>query len=94
MPDRVLHWTARAQKDLREVQTYIAQDKPAAAAKMVLKIVKQAEGLKQFPMSCEAIHRDRPQYRFMITKPFAVLYEVTDSEVIILRVIHTSTRWK
>lgn len=92
--NRPLLWTKNAQKDLRKVEEYIAHDKPAAAAKMVLKIVKATENIQAFPMSFEAIQANRPQYRYMVVKPFAVLYEVTDREVVILRVIHTSTRWK
>ena len=89
-----LYWTKKAQRDLRKLEEYIAQDKPAAAAKMVLKIVQATEGIRMFPWSCEAIDVQRPQYRQMVIKPFAVLYEVTDRAVVILRVIHTSMRWK
>lgn len=94
MLNRPLLWTKRAQKDLRKVEEYIALDKPAAARKMVLKIVKAVEGIRMFPFSCEAFYKDRPQYRYMIIKPFSVQYEVTDREVIVLRVVHTSMRWK
>lgn len=94
MHNAPLLWTKRAQKDLRKLEEYIAKDKPAAAAKMVFKIVQATEGIRMFPWSCEAIHQDRPQYRKMVIKPFVVLYEVTDREIVILRVIHTSTRWK
>lgn len=94
MLNRSLLWTKKAEKDLLKVEEYIAQDNPKAAAKMVLTIVRQTENIQRFPVSFEAIHANRPQYRYMVVKPFAVLYEVTDREVVILRVIHTSTRWK
>ena len=94
MLKRSLLWTRKAEKDLLKVEEYIAQDNPIAAANLVLNIVRQTENIQNFPMSFEAIHANRPQYRYMVVKPFAVLYEVTDKEVFILRVIHTSTRWK
>jgi addiction module RelE/StbE family toxin len=92
--NKPLYWTKKAQKDLSKIEEYIAQDKPAAAAKMVLKIVQATEGIRAFPWIYEAVDVQRPQYRQMIKKPFVVLYEVTDREIVILRVVHTSTRWK
>lgn len=79
---------------MKNIQAFIDQDNPTAAAKMVLQIVQQTEKLKAFPLSFEAIHTDRPEYRGMIIKPYAVLYRVTAEEVLILRVIHTSMRRK
>lgn len=94
MTDRKVRWFSRARSDLRNIHAFIGQDNPIAAARMVLQIVQQTEKLKAFPLSFEAIHTDRPEYRSMIIKPYAVLYKVTADEVLILRVIHTSMRWK
>lgn len=92
--NRPLYWTKKAQRDLRKLEEYIAQDNPGAAARMVLKIVKATGDIPMFPWSCEAIDAQRPQYRYMTIKPFAVLYEVTERVVVVLRVIHTSRDWK
>ena len=94
MSDRVLHWSARARHDLRNIQAYIGQDNPVAAAQTVLKIAHQTEAIQAYPLSFEAIHPDRPEFRSMVIKPYAVLYRVTAEEVLIIRVIHTPMKWK
>lgn len=94
VPDRIIRWLSRARNDLRSIQAFISQDNPSAATRMVLQIVQQTEKLQAFPLSFEAIHTDRPEYRSMIIRPYAVLYRVTADEILILRVIHTSMRWK
>lgn len=45
-----LNWTAEAERWLREIYTYIAQDNPAAAAEVVDGIYQKAQLLKDFPL--------------------------------------------
>lgn len=94
MAEYRLRWSARARQDLNNIQQYIDQDNPVAAARTVLRVVQQTGRIKAFPLSFEAIQPDRPEYRSMIIKPFAVIYKVAPDEVIVLRVIHTSMKWK
>ena len=44
-----INWTAEAERWLRDIYDYIAQDKPVAAANVVSGIYKQAQVLRDFP---------------------------------------------
>jgi len=46
-----LTWTAEAERWLRDIHDYIAQDNPAAATRTVEALYQKAEVLREFPES-------------------------------------------
>jgi toxin ParE1/3/4 len=47
-----VHWTNKAKSRLEEIDAYIAQESPAAAAKVILTIIKKiATQLSKYPDS-------------------------------------------
>ncbi len=46
-----LTWTAEAQRWLRDIHDFIAQDNPAAATRTVTTLYQKAEILREFPES-------------------------------------------
>jgi addiction module RelE/StbE family toxin len=89
-----LRWTRLAERDLDEIADYIEADNPAAAARVVLEIIDQVESLlPEHP----AIGRPGrvPGTRELVIGglPYIVAYRVRDSELELLRVLHTSRRW-
>jgi plasmid stabilization system protein ParE len=54
-----LTWTAEAERWLRDIYDYIAQDNPAAAIRTVEAIYQKAEILREFPESGYR-YRQRP----------------------------------
>ena len=89
-----LRWTRRAERDLDEIASYIGQDSPAAAARVVLELIERVEAsLPERP----AIGRPG---RVLGTRelvigglPYIVPYRVREKDIEILRVLHTSRRW-
>lgn len=89
-----LRWTRRAEHDLDEIASYIGQDSPAAAARVVLELIERVEAsLPERP----AIGRPG---RVLGTRelvigglPYIVPYRVREKDIEILRVLHTSRRW-
>ena len=89
-----LRWTRLAERDLDEIAQYIGQDGPAAAARVVLELIDQAEKLlPEYP----AIGRPG---RVLGTRelvvgnlPYIIAYRVRDRDLEILRVLHTSRAW-
>ena len=89
-----LRWTRLAERDLDEIAQYVGQDSPAAAARVVLELIDQAETLlPQYP----AIGRPG---RVLGTRelvvgqlPYIIAYRVRDRDLEILRVLHTSRAW-
>ena len=89
-----LRWTLLAERDLEKIAEYIGQDSPAAAARVLLELIDQAENLlPQYP----AIGRPG---RVLGTRelvvgqlPYIIAYRVRDRDVEVLRVLHTSRAW-
>lgn len=89
-----LRWTEHASRDLDGIFEYIAQDHPAAGTRVVLELIDQVEArLMENPAA------GRPG-RVMGTRelvigglPYVIPYRVVESEIQVLRVLHTSRRW-
>ena len=86
----LVEWLEDALADLEDAYSYIAQDDPAAAARMVQQIVDRAETLASMP----ALGRKGRVLgtRELVISPFVLAYHVTD-RVEVLRVLHGARRW-
>lgn len=88
-----LRWTAPALCDLEAIGDAIARDDPGAAARMVTRILDQADRLADFP------HIGRPgrvpgTRELVVTgTPYIVPYRVRDADVELLAVFHGARRW-
>ena len=89
-----LRWTKHAERDLDEIASFIGQESPAAAARVVLELIDRVEST--LPMR-PAIGRPG---RVLGTRelvigglPYIVPYRVREMDIEILRVLHTSRRW-
>lgn len=89
-----LRWTKHAERDLDDMASYIGQESPAAAARVVLELIGHVEvNLAKRP----AIGRPG---RVLGTRelvigglPYIVPYRVRETDIEILRMLHTSRRW-
>ena len=88
-----LKYLPLAQKDLRDIISYIA-DKlkaPKAALDLVDDLDNSISRLQQFPYSCklyQAIEPLESEYRMLPVKNYIVFYVVTEHEVEIHRIIY------
>ncbi|ADH86505.1 type II toxin-antitoxin system RelE/ParE family toxin [Desulfurivibrio alkaliphilus] len=86
-------WLQQALLDLREVEAYIYQDNPTAAAEVALKIIEAVSLLREQ----QGIGRTGrvPGTRELVVSglPYIVPYRVIGETVQILRVYHTSRKW-
>ena len=88
-----IRWTQKANRNLDDVEAYIAQDNPDAAIRMVLKIIRVVEQLLQRPALGRPgrVHGTR---ELVITgTPFIVPYRVRGEVVEILAVLHGAMKW-
>ena len=89
-----LRWTKRAERDLDEIATYIGQDSPAAAARVVLELIDQIESKLPAHPAIGRPGRVLGTRELVIgTLPYVVPYRVREMDIEILRVLHTSRRW-
>lgn len=88
-----VRWTTDAADDLDRISDYIAADRPEAARKIALHLVRTVDGLDTFP------NRGRPgrvvgtRELVLASGPFIAVYEVHDDEVQVLRLLHGAQEW-
>ena len=89
-----LRWTRRAERDLDEIASYIGQDSPAAAARVILELIDRVEASLTKRPSIGRAGRVLGTRELVIGElPYVVPYRVRENDIEILRVLHTSRRW-
>lgn len=89
----MLKWLRRAERDLEEVENYIAKDNPKAAVDMVLKIILAVERLEHFPGIGRAGRVEGTKELVIVGTPYIVPYHKKGERIEILRVYHSSRIW-
>lgn len=89
-----LRWTRLAERDLDQIGDYIGQDNPAAAARVVLELIDQAETLLPEHPAIGRPGRVLGTRELVIGNlPYIIAYRVRERDVEILRVLHTARAW-
>jgi toxin ParE1/3/4 len=89
-----LRWTRLAEGDLEAIAEYIGQDSPAAAVRVVLELIDQAEKLLSRHTAVGRSGRVIGTRELVIQGlPYIIPYRVRDNTIEILRVLHTARRW-
>lgn len=84
-----IEWSGPSQKDLLEIQEFIASDSPSDAQRFVSELIRSADPLRKFPrlgriLPEKALHN----YREIIFRDYRIIYRVTDTSILIARVVH------
>lgn len=87
-------WEDAAREDVGEAASYIDLDRPAKGEELVLAITAVVERLTTFPLSSRQSTRKRSREAVVVGWPYVVIYIVDADTVHILRVFHTSRRWR
>lgn len=90
---RTIRWTIRAVRRLDAVGAHIARDAPAAAARVVARIVSGVELLGEQPAIGRVGRIEGTRELVFADVPYIVPYRVRPTSVEILTVIHTSQKW-
>ncbi len=83
--------TPAAEKDLRDIYFYIAQDKPAAAARFFNLLRQKAQNLQRSPLRCAKIREhieSKYEYRHLLVKHYRIIFTIVDDTVWVMRIIH------
>ena len=89
-----LRWTRLAEQDLDQIAEYIGQDSAAAAARVVLELIDQAETLLPIHPALGRPGRVLGTRELVVGQlPYIIAYRVRDKDLEILRVLHTSRAW-
>ena len=89
-----LRWTRLAEQDLDQIAEDIGQDSAAAAARVVLELIDQAETLLPRHPALGRPGRVLGTRELVVGQlPYIIAYRVRDKDLEILRVLHTSRAW-
>lgn len=85
-----LRWARAAYGDLRRIHEFLEPVSPAAAARAVRTVVARARRIPAQPRLGEALPEfgDRDVRRVLVRR-YEIRYEVSGSDIYILRVFHT-----
>jgi toxin ParE1/3/4 len=84
--------TAQARADLDEIWSYIAKDSVSAADELIDRIAQRGQTLADYPHLGVARPDIAPQARLLTIGNYLVLYSLTDSDALIVRVVHGASR--
>lgn len=84
-----IRWSHEAEKWLREIYEYIAQDNPTAAGKVVAGIYEKAQLLSEFS-EMGYRYREEPEgeIRILLYGHYRIAYIISDEYIDILGVFH------
>ena len=87
----------RAQNDLTETRDYVRRDRPAAANRLVARLLSAIGSLERMP-DRGALPRDRVLrargYRVLVVGDYLVFYRILARQVRVYRVIHGRRRFR
>lgn len=88
-----LIWSAPALDDLDEIASFIALDKPSAAAALVRRTLQSVERLREQPESGRWVPElENKIYREVIVPPCRVIYRREASKILIVHVVRSERR--
>lgn len=88
-------WTSQALTDLEAIGDFIARDAPSFAQVFVDRVFQSVERLQQFPLSGRVVPEiAQEDIREIIFGSYRIVYLVSDDQVNILTVFHSSRQLK
>ena len=92
MPTRFeVRFTRKAQQDIEEIWTFIAQDSTDEATRFINQLDKHIGTLERFPARCPLIPENEvmhSSYRHLIHGNYRVIIRVTEKIVWVVRIVH------
>jgi len=88
-----VQWTEKANRNLEEVEAFIAQDNPEAAIRMVLKVIRSVEQLADSPGLGRPGRILGTRELVISGTPFLVPYRVRGEVIEILALLHGAMKW-
>ncbi len=84
-----VHWTDAAEGHLDAIYTYIAQDSPTYALRMVDRITKKSQQIGAFSLSGRRVPEyDNDQIREVFENPYRIIYHIKSDQIDVIAVIH------
>ncbi len=82
-------WTETAVENLSAIYTYIAQNSPRYATRIIDRITKRSQQLANFPLSGQIVPEfETEQIREVIEGSYRIIYYIKPEQIDVLAVIH------
>ena len=92
MPTRFeVSFTQKAEEDIEEIWSFIAEDSPEDATRFIQQLEKQIGTLERSPTRCPLISENRVMhsgYRHLIYGEYRTIFRVSERTVYVVPVIH------
>ena len=88
-----LRWSRPAQRNLSEVQAYIAAENPGGANATVDRIRRTTERLRAFPHSGEALDVAHLRATTVPGTFYRIIYRVEDDTILVVAIWHGAREW-
>jgi toxin ParE1/3/4 len=87
-----VRFTRPAQADLDRIYAYVSRDNPQEASRLVARLIERAQALADTPY--EGRETDEPNARVIVVPDlrYFIFYTISDDEVQITHIRHTSRR--
>ncbi|MBD2494231.1 MAG: type II toxin-antitoxin system RelE/ParE family toxin [Nostoc sp. TH1S01] len=87
-------WTETAIENLSAIYTYISQNSPQYAARIVDRITRRSEQISNFPLSGRIVPEfETEQIREVIEGSYRIIYYIKPEQIEVLAVIHGSQQF-
>jgi toxin ParE1/3/4 len=84
-----IRWSLTAERDLRKIEEFIAEESPLRALAFVDRLIQAAEALEFAPQLGRVVPElEQDDLRELIFRGYRIVYLRTDTESTILRVVH------
>ena len=86
-------WDPIAIAELKDIYEYIRRDSPPSAIIVRDELIRTVRGLQTMPRKFQVYEYANPslgEYRTVVRWSYRIVYEILDSEVHVVRIIHTS----
>jgi addiction module RelE/StbE family toxin len=93
MSQRTIRWTKRALRRLDQIGAHITKDNPAAAARVVARIVAAVDALADHPALGRTGRLTGTRELVLADIPYIIPYRVTRNDIEILTVMHAAQKW-
>lgn len=86
-----VHWTKNAVEQLLLIYEYLSQPSALYAQRIIDRLTKRSEQIAIFPRSGRVVPEyDRQDIREVIEKPYRIIYRITEHQIDVLAVVHSS----
>ena len=86
-----VHWTETDEGHLDAIYSYIAQDSPEYAKRMVDRLTRRSQQIAAFPLSGRRVPEyDFDQVREVIECSYRIIYHIKSDQIDVIGVIHAA----